>query len=140
MSMQSAEDHPSSCAFTYSDGRQCRMLRANELAKFCPFHERKLRHFDAIDNTAESIILPMVGDFVPASALTHSLTRVFQAVAEGRLNPKQASALARVGDTLLKSICESKREFEPVCNDDYWSQLIWKHYTDMPEFDRPKKE
>jgi hypothetical protein len=39
MSKQSAEDHPSSCAFTCSDGCQCRILLTHELAKFCPFHE-----------------------------------------------------------------------------------------------------
>ena len=135
MSDTNSEDRASLCDFTWSDGRQCRMLRSSSKSKYCLHHERRLRHFGETEKTASYIAEPITaGDFVPASALTHSLARVFLAVAEGRIEPKRATALARVGATLLRSICESSRELEECCNDKYWSQLIWSHYKNTPDF------
>jgi hypothetical protein len=55
---------------------------------------------------------PISSGFVSATALTHSLTRLFHAVAEGRIDPETASSLSRVANTLLTSIHKSNEEFQ----------------------------
>jgi hypothetical protein len=110
------------------------MPRKSKKSRYCFDHERKLRHLREADETASDICEPIAGDFVPATALTHSLTRVFRAVAEGRLDPKSATALARIASALLKSINASSAEFQACYLDDYWRQLVYDHYTDLPEY------
>ena len=127
-----SDDRASLCAFSYSDGRNCRMLRANAKSQFCVHHERKLRHLREVDYTAAEIAEPLAHDFVPATALTHSLTRVFRAVAEGRIDAQSAVALARVASTLLKSIEKSSAEFQECYKEQFWRQLIWSHHNDLP--------
>ncbi len=134
MSAHSSKDDPSLCAFTFSDGRQCRMLRSSRTSKYCFHHERKLRHLRESDKTASDIWEPLAGNFVPATALTHSLTRVFRAVAEGRIDPKSATALARVASTLLKSITASSAEFQECYIEEYWRQLVGDYYVDLPDY------
>ena len=126
------------CAFSFSDGRQCRMLRHSKKSQYCVHHERKLHHLRELDQTASAIAEPLENDFVPATALTHSLTRVFRAVAEGRFDPKTASALSRVASTLLKSINASSHEFQSCYREGYWRQLIRDHYNDLPDYQPPE--
>ena len=129
-----SNDLASRCTFLYSDGRKCRMLRSSRKSKLCLHHERKLAHLREADDTASHICEPLAGSFVPATALTQSLTRVFRAAAEGRISPKSATALARVASTLLKSIDASSLEFRDCYVKDYWRQLVYDHYPDLPDF------
>jgi hypothetical protein len=119
MSSHVSEDHASSCAFTFADGRQCRMLH-HDKSKYCYDHNRKLLHLYETDQTASEIAVPLEGDFVPATALT----RVFRAVAGGRIDPKTASALTRVASALLKSIRPASDEFQSCYLENYWAQLV----------------
>jgi hypothetical protein len=136
----SSNDNVSSCVFTYSDGRQCRMLRSSRRSQFCFYHERKLRHLRESDHTAAEICEPLSNDFVPATALTQSLTRAMRAVAEGHLYPKCATALARVASTLLKSIEESTKEFQECYKDGPWRQLTHSHHTNLPIYESDDKD
>jgi len=132
-----SEDRSSLCAFTFSDGRKCRMLRHSKKSAFCFHHERKLCHLREIDRTASEICEPIAGDFVPATALTQSLTRAFRAVAEGRFDPRTANALSRLASTLLKSIGASSHEFQSCYLEGYWRQLVRAHYHDLPDYIPP---
>jgi len=137
MSSNNSKDRASLCAFTFSDGRQCRMLRKSKKSRYCFDHERKLRHLREADETAANLCEPFIGDFVPAAALTQSLTRVYHAVAEGRLDPKCATALARVASTLLKSIDAASDEFQQCYLDGYWCQLVREHYNNISDYIPP---
>ena len=132
MPSNDSDDRAAVCAYVYSDGRTCRMLLASSRSQFCLFHERKLRNLREADYTAAEICEPLSHDFVPATALAQSLTRAFRAVAEGRLDPKSATALARLASTLLKSIDKSTAEFHECYKDEFWRQLIWNHHRYLP--------
>jgi hypothetical protein len=125
------------CSFTFSDGRRCRMPRRSESTEFCFHHERQLRRLHELDETTSRICEPMEGYFVPATALTQTLTRVFRAVAEGRIDRKSATTLTRVAATLLKSIDASSAEFQSSYCESYWRQLIRDRYNDLPEYIPP---
>lgn len=71
---------------------------------------------------------------MPATALTQSLSRVFCAVAEGRMDPKQAIALSRIATALLKSITGSTKEFQECYKERYWRQLIYSQYKNLPKY------
>lgn len=113
------------------------MLRHSPQSQYCFDHERKLRHLTETDKIAADICEPIAGDFVPATALTQSLTRVFRAVAEGRFNAKNATALARVATALLKSIDHSTREFRHCYRESYWHQFVRDRYNDLPDYVPP---
>jgi len=132
-----SKDRASLCAFTYSDGRHCRSLRHSSKSKYCLPHDRQLRNLKEADAVAADLVEPISGDFVPASALTHSLTRLFQLLAEGRIDPKSATALASVANTLLKSISKSNDEFQQCYLEHYWRQLVRGHYNDLPDYIPP---
>jgi hypothetical protein len=140
MPANASDDRAPVCAFVYSDGRTCRMLPASSKSQFCFYHERKLRNVREADYTAAEICEPLSHDFVPATALTQSLTRAFRAVAEGRIDAKSASALARLASTLLKSIDKSSAEFQECYKDEFWRQLIWSHHRDLPALESPSHD
>lgn len=133
----SSNDNASTCAFTYSDGRQCRMLRASRKSQFCFHHERKLRHLKEAEGAAADLFDPISGGFVTATALSRSVSRLFAAVAEGRLEPKQANALARVAEILLKTISSSTAEFRGSFRESYWNQLVRRSCGNLPEYVAP---
>jgi hypothetical protein len=124
-------DRASLCAFTFRDGRQCRMLRPSADSEYCFDHQRKLRHLHESDQVAAEICAPIAGDFVPSTAVAQSLARVFRAVAEGRIEPQTASALARVGSALLKSLDGATQEFKHCYNDTHWRKQVRKHYNNI---------
>jgi hypothetical protein len=114
MSAKSSKDRATLCAFSFSDGRQRRSLRHKPNSRYCLPHARKARHPEEADEVASEILEPISGNFVSASALTQSLVSLFSAVAEGRIGPKQASALAKVSTVLMKSIDAASHEFRSV--------------------------
>jgi len=137
MSSNDSEDRASLCAFAYSDGRHCRMLRSSSKSKYCLHHDRKLRHLKEADDAAADLFDPISGGFVTATALSQSVSRLFAAVAEGRLDPKQANALARVAEILLKAISSSTGEFRRSFKESYWTQLVRLSCGNLPEYAPP---
>ena len=134
MSAKSSKDRASLCAFSFSDGRQCRALRHKPNSRYCFAHARKIRHLEEADEIANSILEPISGSFISVSSLTQSLVNLFSAVAEGRIAPKQASALAKVSTILLKSVQASNDEFRTVFIPTYWAQLVRHSYGELPEY------
>ena len=133
MSSDNSEDRASLCDFTFADGRRCRMLRHSPESQYCFDHQRKLRHRLETDQVASEICAPIAGEFVPATAVAHSLTRVFRAVAAGRINPKTAAALTRVASMLLKSLPPATKEFEACARFGQARKLIRQHYQTIFE-------
>jgi hypothetical protein len=137
MPSKNSNDDPSLCAFTYSDNRRCRMLRSSRRSKFCFYHARKLRHFQEADDAAADLFDPISGGFITATALSQSVSRLFAAVAEGRLDPRRANALARVAAILLKTISVSTNEFRDTFKQAYWTQLVRESCGHLPEYVPP---
>jgi hypothetical protein len=124
MSAKSSKDRASLCAFSFSDGRECRIPRHKQNSRYCFTHARKARHLEEADEVAQEIVEPISGNLISSASMTQSLVRLFAAVAEGRIPPKQASALAKVSSVLIKSIEASNHEFRTVFIPTYWAQLV----------------
>lgn len=137
MPTKRSQDPASSCAFAYSDGRQCRMLRSSSKSKYCLHHERKLRFIKEAEAAALDLSDPISGGFVTATALSQSVSRLFAAVAQGRLDPKSANALARVAEILLKTISSSTAEFRNSFKGSYWAQIVRESCGELPKYVPP---
>jgi hypothetical protein len=136
MSAKSSKDRASLCAFSFSDGRQCRIPRHKRNSRYCFAHARKARHLEEADEIAQQILEPLSGSFVSSASMTQSLVHLYAAVTEGRIPPKQAAALAKVSSVLMKSIDASNHEFQTVFIPTYWAQLVRSSYGDLPSYTR----
>jgi hypothetical protein len=128
MSSNDSEDRASLCAFTFADGRHCRMPRPNLNSEYCHHHQRKFRNLREQDDTARSIALPLIGEVIAPSSLNFAVARLFAAVAEGRISPKTANTLANLAKILLKTIPNAQHELlrttgNPACWDDVVRQI-----------------
>jgi len=129
MSANNSEDRASLCAFAYSDGRHCRMLRSSSKSKYCLHHERKLRHLRQADATASDVAAPLSHDFVSGTSLNYSLTRLFSAIADGRVPPKTAIPLINLSKILLKTIPMANREYLMAFRGFHcWDRLVRRMY------------
>src|SRR5690348_10482917 len=99
----SARTSESRCAFTFSDGRRCRMARAPSHPYLCAHHARKEAQTLAGDHAASQIAHYLSGQFISACDVSSALARLFTAVAQGHINPKTAATLAYLGQTLAQT-------------------------------------
>jgi hypothetical protein len=136
MAKRTAENRASSCAFTSDHGRQCTMPRATR-SKYCYHHDRKLRYSREAELAALEIFEPIGDNFVPANRLTKSLARLFGRVADGRISPRQANAMSRVAEVMLKSISNSSSEFKDSYRPGYFQQLIRQSFGELPDYIPP---
>ena len=102
------------CQYTYGGGtRRCRNLRLPGDQVFCYPHYNKV-------NTAPPVaphpafvsneILPPDAELATATEVNAVLTRIFRMVADGRLSPKHASALAYLGQLIISTLPHLKKE------------------------------
>ena len=133
-----SNDNASSCAFTYSDGRQCRMLRSSRKSQFCFHHERKLRHLKESDDAANDLFDPISSGFVTATALSQSVFRAFL-----RPWPRAASTPSRPRRSSASPKSFSRRLLRPPPNfvaafeESYWHQLVRLSCGNLPEYVAP---
>ena len=109
MKENSSEVRTSTCAFVYTDGRQCRSIpRYRSL--YCLHHERKLNHLREADWTTRHISEHVTHNFVSASALNRSLGRLFAAIADGSIPPRAAAQLVNLSKIMLQASDAATRE------------------------------
>jgi hypothetical protein len=112
------------CAFTFGDGRQCRIPHCSGHLHLCYFHAQK---------EAESLAAQQVGQdisrFLPVKLLTPcdlgaAMSRLFCAVARGEVKPKVASTLDYLAQTMLQSIPIAKHEYIESFDPDTWRSTV----------------
>jgi hypothetical protein len=92
------------CAFTFSDGRCCNNLRHPTHPHLCYPHARKEAAQLAEKQAGISLCHEIKRNYVTASDLTWTVSRVFEAVATGRLKPKTARTLAYLAQIMAQTI------------------------------------
>ena len=133
MSKRSSEDRASSCAFTFSDGRQCCSPRSPSSTMYCLPHERRQRRLREADSTALHLAEPLSAPFISDTSLNSSLVRLFAAIADGRVPPKTAAQLISLSKILLRTVPRAKTEFLLAFNNTKAvHRLIRQIYTGAP--------
>ena len=93
-------DDPDRCAFTFRDGRRCRMLRSSEHPLLCPHHARQEQRENGVA-LAEPPPLLAAGALDTPWAVRRTLKRLFAEVVDDRLSPAHAKAAGYIGRMLL---------------------------------------
>jgi len=99
------------CQFQFADGRTCRMLRQADHPSLCIFHARAERQVIESDVLGSELAASITGDYMTATDINFALGKLFKAVAQNRIPPRNASTLAFVGKLLLVSLRDLKKEY-----------------------------
>lgn len=124
MSANRSNVRSSLCAFSFADGRKCRMPRRDGHPYLCAFHARKEAQALAGEAAGKDIAYHLSGSFLSACDLTSALGRLFSAVALGQVKPKTASTLAYLGQTLVQILPIAKHEYINAYDTDTWRDTI----------------
>src|SRR5258708_4296585 len=124
MSTNRSKDRSSLCSFMFVDGRKCRIPRQLGHPYLCAFHARREAQNLAGQEAGKDIAYPLSGSFVPACDLSSALGRLSSAVAQGQVNPKTASTLAYLGQTLVQILPLAQDEYINAYDTDTWRETI----------------
>ncbi len=112
------------CQFPFSDGRCCRMLRSPHHPSFCAFHARQELQLLESQRLGGEISASLNGDFLTATDINHVLGKLFVAVAQDRIPPRKAAALAYLSQVLLSSLPHVKQEFPFHYKFEHWNKVL----------------
>ncbi len=121
---RSTSDHSHLCQFHFADGRKCGMLRQDGHSTFCLFHARVERQLLESETVGAHISKSPSGEFLTAVDVNHVLGKLFAAIAEDRLPPRNAATLAFVGQLLLHSVSIAQDEIINARGTNSWRQLV----------------
>ena len=114
--MQSQQSTSSRCLRTFSDGRGCRMLRKPGHPALCVFHAREEEQLLETEKLAAELS-SLSGNLNTGLDINHVLGKVFQALAQRRISPREATAFAYIAQLMLQSMPYVKNEIRWATND-----------------------
>ncbi len=118
-----ATDESSLCQFSFADGRTCRMFRQHDHPSLCVFHARAERQIAESDRLGAELASSLTGGFMTATDINFVLGKLFKAIAQNRIPPRNAANLAFVGKLLLLSLRDLKDEYEFEYEYESWKNM-----------------
>jgi hypothetical protein len=130
------------CRFAFSDGRHCRMPRWKHHPAFCLTHahqERQLladlgaalgnkRSLAANAARIARDLASLSGEFKTAGDVNHVLGNLFSLLAQGRIPRRNAVALAYIGQLLIQTLPNVRREVQSARGDHAWMDMLEAAY------------
>lgn len=105
------EDLPPRCLFTFSDGRQCRLDRADLHPSLCRFHARREDELFGVPQCATELQLDALSsDLTTATGVNRALAQVFRLFAQKRISQREAVAFAYIAQLLLQTVAGVRSE------------------------------
>jgi hypothetical protein len=135
-----SNDRTNLCAFTFADGRHCRMPRCEAHPYLCAFHARKEAQAIAGQEAAKDIRYHLSGAFLTACDLSCALGRLFTATAQGQVKPKTAATLAYLGNTLVQTMRLAQHEYIHAFSADHWRQAVRDSHKQSFDYVYPEAE
>jgi hypothetical protein len=120
---RAATSESSLCQFPFADGRRCRMLRHPGHPSLCIFHARAELQLLESDRLGTELAQTLTGAFMTATEVNHILGKLYTAVAQNRVSPRNAATLAYIGQLLLTSVGGIKSEFKFSYKFDQWIEM-----------------
>ena len=112
------------CLYTFADGRRCRTPRSRNHAYFCVSHARREAQAQAAENFGQDLSYFFSGDYLSASDLTTALGRTIQAVAQGHIDTKTATAINQLSQTLRQTIPLAQHEYLKTFGQNSWTDAV----------------
>ncbi len=122
------------CQFQFADGRTCRMLRTADHPSLCIFHARAEQQIIESDLLGSELAASITGQFMTATDINFVLGKLFKAVAQNRIPPRNAATLAFVAKLLLVSLRDLKQEYKFQYEFEAWKEMEDKaiHLSNSP--------
>src|SRR5579864_316941 len=111
------------CNFSFADGRRCRMPRSKKHRSFCLAHARQEEQLLSVDRVGEELV-SLSGTFRTTTDVNHVLGTLFSLLANNRISPRQASALAYILQLLLQTLPSVECEIKTVAGYDQWQATL----------------
>ncbi len=118
------------CLYTFADGRRCRTPRSRNHAYFCVSHARREAQAQAAENFGQDLSFFFSGAYLSASDLTTALGRTIQAVAQGHIDTKTATAINQLSQTLRQTIPLAQHEYLKTFGENRWTGAVQNSVTD----------
>jgi hypothetical protein len=112
------------CQFPFADGRKCRMLRHHDHPSLCIFHARTELQLKECDRLGAELAASLTGDFMTATDVNFVLGKLFTALAQNRIPPRNAHTLAYIAQLMLHSLPNLKKEYNFVYSFDRWNEML----------------
>jgi hypothetical protein len=130
------------CAFTFSDGRCCANLRHPTHPHLCLPHARKEAAQLAEQQAGVSLCQEIKRNYVTATDLTWTISRVFEAVASGQIKPRTAKTLAYLAQIMAQTIPLAQHEFVSSLGHKSWAECVSEslNFEGNPRYDEPPEE
>jgi hypothetical protein len=125
------------CAFTFKDGRCCNNLRHPTHPHLCLPHARKEAAQLAEMRAGTNLCHEIKRNYVTATDLTWTVSRVFEAVAKGQLSPKTAKTLAYLAQIMAQTIPLAQHEFVEALGHEDWAAAVSESFPSEgnPKYD-----
>src|SRR5713101_6914938 len=118
--------NPNRCQFETSDGRRCRMPRHPAHSALCPFHARDEMQLLESQRLGAEISASITGEFMTSTDINFVLGKLFTALAQNRIPPRNAAILAYIGQLMLHSLPGVKKEYPFVYEYETWNRMLAK--------------
>jgi hypothetical protein len=112
------------CQFPFADGRKCRMLRLQDHPTLCLFHARQEDQLLEAERLGAELSASLTGNFLTATDINFVLGKLFTALAQNRIAPRNAATLAYIGQLLLHSLRNVKEEYKFHYKFDSWEKML----------------
>ena len=112
------------CQFPFADGRKCRMLRNQDHPTLCLFHARQEEQLLVSERLGAELSASLTGNFLTATDINFVLGKLFTALAQNRIPPRNASILAHIGHLLLHSLRDVKNEYKFHYKFETWEHML----------------
>ncbi len=116
--------NPNRCQFETSDGRRCRMLRCNAHPALCLFHARDEMQLLESQRLGAELSASLTGQFMTATDINFVLGKLFTATAQNRIPPRNAAVLAYIGQLMLHSLPNLKKEYTFEYKYETWNKML----------------
>lgn len=111
------------CQFPFTDGRQCRMLRAKGHRSLCLFHARAEQQLIESKQLGAELASTISGQFLTATDINFVLGKLFTALAQNRIPARNAATLAYIGQLMLQAIPTVKQEYKFHYSFEKWGAM-----------------
>ena len=112
------------CAFTFSDGRQCRMQRAQFCVHHATIRSGSSSRANSMSEGPLRSLEALCSDLTSATSINRTLTQVFLLMAQGRIPQKQAVAFGYLTQLLLQTVPGVRAEFVSAYGYASWEENL----------------
>jgi len=99
------------------------MFRRHDHPSLGVFHARAERQIAESDRLGSELAATLTGRFMTATDINFPLGKLYKAIAQNRIPPRNASNLAFVGKLLLRSLDKLKAEFNVNYDYEQWVKM-----------------